>query len=350
MDIDDALISWYLKHKRDLPWRNTRDPYLIWISEIILQQTRVNQGLPYYYAFAEAYPNVKSLAAAPEDEVLKRWQGLGYYSRARNLLATARYITREKNGVFPRPYTEILTLKGIGPYTAAAIASFAFGEARAVVDGNVSRVLARVFDVATPVNSSTGQKEINALADACLNPSRPGIYNQAIMELGALVCTPASPNCSECPLEGKCLSRLRGTIAERPVKIKSKKARVRHIDYAVIESDEGIYFKKRTEKDIWQGLHDFKAVEGLAEPNEKYMTEAVSAEFSNLKLDKPATAPVREYTHLLSHQRIQARFWHYKISGKLDDNSVYFSVPKMEINKLAVPRLIHKYLEDASLV
>lgn len=350
MDTDEELILWYLDHKRDLPWRNTKNPYLIWLSEIILQQTRVNQGLAYYFDFSESYPTVSDLAAASEDEVLKKWQGLGYYSRARNLLATARKIQMEYNGIFPDTYTAILKLKGIGPYTAAAIASFAYKLPHAVVDGNVSRVLSRLFDLEIPINSTDGKKKIDRLAEACLSQSKPDLYNQAIMELGALVCTPSSPDCKNCPLEAKCLSHARGTVEKRPVKIKSKKARIRHIDYAVLESDNGILFKRRNKKDIWQGLHDFKEMEGMLEPAEKYITKALIEEFPSLKMEVLPLAPEKEYTHLLSHQRIQARFWRYKISGNLIDNSVYFSVPKQDIESLAVPRLIHKYLEDSDLV
>ncbi len=350
MELDEELILWYLDHKRDLPWRNTQNPYLIWLSEIILQQTRVNQGLAYYLDFSESYPTVTDLAAASEDEVLKKWQGLGYYSRARNLLATARIIQTEYNGIFPNTYSEILKLKGIGPYTAAAITSFAFKLPHAVVDGNVSRVISRLFDIETPVNSTNGKKEIDCLAQACMSQSKPDLYNQAIMELGAMVCTPSSPDCKNCPLEAKCLSHSRKTIDKRPVKIKSRKARIRHIDYAVLESDKGILFKKRSKNDIWKGLHDFKDIEGILEPEEKYITKAIIEEFPDLKMETLPLGPEGEYTHLLSHQRIQARFWRYKISGSLIDNSVYFSVPKQDIELLAVPRLIHKYLEDSNLV
>lgn len=350
MDIDEPLISWYLDNKRDLPWRNTRNPYLIWLSEIILQQTRVNQGLAYYLDFAESYPTVDDLANASEDEVLKKWQGLGYYSRARNLLATARKIQTEYKGKFPNTYSEILKLKGIGPYTAAAIASFSYKLPHPVVDGNVGRVLSRLFDIETPINSTEGKKKIDGLAEACMSQSKPDLYNQAIMELGALVCTPNLPDCKNCPLEAKCMSRENGTTSLRPVKIKARKARIRIIDYAVLESDNEIVFKRRSKKDIWLGLHDFKEIEGMEEPAEKYITKAVIEEFPSLKMEVLPHAPEKEYTHLLSHQRIHARFWRYKISGDLKDNSVYFSVSKQDIESLAVPRLIHKYLEDSNLV
>lgn len=350
MEIDEQLILWYLQHGRDLPWRNTRNPYHIWLSEIILQQTRVDQGMAYYLKFIETFPNVKVLAKADEDTVLKMWQGLGYYSRARNLHASAKYIANELNGEFPNTYKDILKLKGVGPYTAAAISSFAFKLPHAVVDGNVSRVLSRLFDISTPINSSEGQKEIQQIADECLSRSQPDIYNQAIMELGATVCKPTNPDCENCPLAYKCLSRLRNTIAERPVKIKAKKAVIRHIDYAVLESENEFILKKRTGKDIWQGLHDFTSIEGMEEPVEKYLTAHVKENFPNITLKSLPAQPAKQYTHLLSHQRIIARFWNYKFSGILDEKSVYFSVAKQGIDAIAVPRLIHRYLEDIDLV
>ncbi len=344
------MIFWYLENGRDLPWRNTKNPYYIWLSEIILQQTRVDQGMAYYLKFVENFPNVKVLSNASEDLVLKLWQGLGYYSRARNLHATAKYIAEDLNGVFPNTFRDILKLKGVGPYTAAAISSFAYGLPHAVVDGNVSRVLSRVFDIATPINSTAGKKEFQQIADEFLNEDKPDIHNQAIMELGALVCKPTNPDCKNCPLQFQCLSLERKTISERPVKLKSKKARIRHIDYAVLESDTQLIFKKRDMKDIWQGLHDFTSVEGLKEPAEKYVTSHLEENFPELKILSRPLAPEKEYTHLLSHQRIKARFWRYKIAGVLNDNSVYFSVAKQGVESIAVPRLIHKYLEDTDLV
>ncbi len=269
--MDERLIYWYLQNGRELPWRNTRNPYHIWLLEIILQQTQVIQGIAYYLKFVEAFPFVKNLAEASEDNVLKMWQGLGYYSRARNLHATAQHITYKLNGAFPNTYAEILKLKGVGPYTAAAISSFAFKLPYAVVDGNVSRVLSRVFNIETPINSSKGKKLFQEVADSCLSQSQPDIYNQAIMELGAMVCKPTNPDCQNCPLAYKCESRIENTIAERPVKIKAKKAVLRYIDYAVLENDDELIFKKRSGKDIWQGLHDFVVVEGLEEPSADYI-------------------------------------------------------------------------------
>ena len=350
MEIAQELILWYLQNKRDLPWRNTRNPYYIWLAEVILQQTRVNQGMEYYLRFIDKYPNVKKLAKAEEDEILKMWQGLGYYTRARNLHAAAQYISNELNRVFPDRYNDILKLPGVGPYTAAAIASFAFKLPHAVVDGNVSRVLSRIFDIDTPINSPAGKKQIQVIADACLSTSEPDTYNQAIMELGATICKPINPDCQNCPLFFKCISRKENTMHLRPVKIKSKKPVVRYMDFAVLESDQDLIFKKRTGNDIWKGLHDFTSIEGMKEPTEKYITKQLVEKFPGIQLNRIPHTHHKEYIYLLSHQRILARFWSYKYSGTLNNNSVYFSVPKHSLELLAVPRLIQKYLEDENFV
>ncbi|MEY4860751.1 MAG: hypothetical protein RL059_450 [Bacteroidota bacterium] len=227
------LISWYLINKRDLPWRKTKNPYKIWMSEIILQQTRVQQGLPYYQKFISTYPTIQSLALANEDEVLNLWQGLGYYSRARNMLKTANVINEEYKGSFPTSYNDLLKLKGIGEYTAAAIASFSFNEPVAVVDGNVYRVLSRLFDIETPIDSVEGKKAFRFLADEVLDKVNPATFNQAIMEFGALHCTPKKPDCNNCVLNRTCLSRENGTISQRPVKKKKTAAKERFFVYKI---------------------------------------------------------------------------------------------------------------------
>ena len=251
------LIDWYHHQRRNLPWRHTRDPYFIWLSEVILQQTRVAQGLPYYQQFTEAYPTVFDLAAAPEQEIMRLWQGLGYYSRARNLSQTAQFIVQEQNGQFPDSYHKLLKLKGIGPYTAAAIASFAYDEAVAVVDGNVYRVLARVFGLATDITSTEGKKQFAQLANELLDVSQPATYNQAIMEFGALQCTPVSPDCLLCPFQANCVANATGQIAKLPVKTKKTKVRERFFNYFVIIKNQEIALKQRTDRDIWQQLYDF---------------------------------------------------------------------------------------------
>jgi A/G-specific adenine glycosylase len=350
MDIDEQLILWYIKEKRDLPWRNTTDPYKIWLSEIILQQTRVDQGLNYYLKFTSAYPNVGLLADATEEEILKNWQGLGYYSRARNLHATAKYVQGELNGIFPKDYDSIIKLKGVGPYTAAAISSFAFKEAKAVVDGNVYRVLSRLFDIDTPINSTEGKKIFQEIADRILSRDKPDIFNQAIMELGALVCTPKKPICLHCPVQGKCLAFKNSTIAVRPVKLKKTKQVLRRIDYAVIENGKEIVVRKREGRDIWQGLYDFASVENQEGLEQDIISNYVLETFPNNKITSIGSAPEKSYTHLLSHQKIEARFWRIQVSGTLEDAGVYRVIAKEDIDNYAVPRLIHRFLEDTGMV
>lgn len=350
MDIHYLLISWYLKNHRPLPWRQTKDPYLIWLSEIILQQTKVDQGLPYYYRFAEAFPTVKHLANATEDEVLKMWQGLGYYSRARNLHATAKMVSNTLGGIFPDTYDALLRLKGVGPYTAAAIASFSGNHAHAVVDGNAIRVLARLFDVDIPVNTAPGRKTIEALADKCLSAKDPGIHNQAIMELGALVCTPANPACMQCPLSAKCIALRNKSVLLRPVKKAKKKPTQRTMHYIVIESDGHVLFKKRIEGDIWQGLHDFPEADSANETDPMAMARMAETKLAPLKMAFIPSAPHKSYIHLLTHRRIEAHFWKFESADEVPDNSIYLKVAKGDIDKLPVPRLIHKYLIDSGLI
>jgi len=346
MDRGEKLIKWYLENHRKLPWRETQDPYKIWLSEIILQQTRIEQGLDYYMKFVQTYPNVGRLANASEDEVLKLWQGLGYYSRARNLHATAKHIAYQLNGEFPSTYAEIIKLKGIGPYTAAAISSFAFKEQRAVVDGNVIRVLSRIYDESTPANSSAGKRVFQELADQSLHRNKPGIYNQAIMELGSQICKPTSPKCSECPWSDHCLALKKGNWNERPVKLKSKPAKKRIIDYVVLETKDSLIFRKRTANDIWKGLHDFDSIENIEEPSSDYLKSEILKKHPEISISRQSLAPEREYSHILSHQKIKARFWRWKTNGEINQNSIDLKVLKEEIDNVAVPRLVHKYLED----
>jgi len=346
MDTGEKLINWYLNNHRSLPWRETKNPYKIWLSEIILQQTRIEQGLDYYLNFVNTFPNVGKLANASEDQVLKMWQGLGYYSRARNLHFTAKHVENNLNGRFPDNYTDLIKLKGIGPYTAAAISSFAFNEPRAVVDGNVVRVLSRVYDEATPANSSAGKKIFQELADKTLHEAKPGLYNQAIMELGSQVCKPSSPKCNECPWNDRCLSLKRKNWTDRPVKIKSKPPKERIIDYVVLETNNELIFRKRTQNDIWKGLHDFDSIENVNEPSPSYLKTEILKKHPHLSISEQSIAPEREYSHILSHQKIQARFWRWKTDGEINENSIYLKVQKDEMDRVAVPRLVHKYLED----
>ncbi|MBL7852336.1 MAG: A/G-specific adenine glycosylase [Cyclobacteriaceae bacterium] len=308
------VVEWYQEHHRLLPWRQTRDPYKIWLSEIILQQTRVAQGLPYYRAFVRQYPNVRSLAAASEQEVLRMWQGLGYYSRARNLHACARMIAKKYQGNFPQTFVELKQLRGVGDYTAAAIASFAFGERVAVLDGNVFRVLSRVFGVSDDIASPAGKRKFMALANDLLPVKDSSTYNQAIMEFGALFCTPRSPSCDQCPLSAGCVAFRRGMQADLPVKRKSVKTKRRYFHYVVARRGKSVLMNRRTGQDIWKGLWDFPLVESetrlskgeLERTIKKVVGEGTSATVSP------------EYKHVLSHQVIAARFLEISIPKESD--------------------------------
>lgn len=260
-DWRDKLLWWYNANKRDLPWRNIKDPYKIWLSEIILQQTRVNQGWEYYLRFIAKYPTVKALASAPEHDVLKLWQGLGYYSRARNLHAAARFIVEEFKGKFPRDYKPIRALKGVGDYTAGAIASIAFDLPYPAVDGNVMRVYSRLFGITAPIDSTEGKKKLYEIAKELLPAKHPGTYNQAVMELGALVCLPSNPLCESCPVQYACYAYLHKKTANFPIKEGKTKQRNRYFNYLVITYGDKLLIRTRKARDIWQGLHDFPLIE-----------------------------------------------------------------------------------------
>ena len=344
-DFSNKLITWYLKNKRDLPWRKTRDPYCIWLSEIILQQTRVEQGLPYYLRFIEAYPTVIDLANASEEEVLKLWQGLGYYSRARNLHAAAKYVASECKGEFPSTYNELLKLKGVGVYTASAIASFCFNEPKAVVDGNVYRVLSRVFGIATPINSTKGQKEFQLLADELLDHDRPSDFNQAIMEYGATVCKPKGAQCVSCVFQSMCHANSKGQVDVLPVKLKKGKVTKRYFNYVVPISEDGFTVLSRREgKGIWTNLYEFP----LIECKEDSSLEAVNEQFhlqhwegSKVELYKVNEAPV---VHKLSHQHIYANFLAFETAELSHKDRVSID----EIRDYPVPVLIANFIEQFS--
>jgi A/G-specific adenine glycosylase len=338
MHFSDILTNWYSKNKRDLPWRNTSSPYKVWLSEIILQQTRVAQGLDYYNKFVESYPTIVDLANDDEDNVLKLWQGLGYYSRARNLHATAKIVSFELNGVFPLTYDQIIRLKGVGPYTAAAISSFCFGEKKAVVDGNVYRVLSRYFGISTPTDSTIGKKEFQELAQECLSSENPGEHNQAIMEFGALQCTP-NPNCEACPLRVSCSAYTNCMVKAFPVKAKKIKVRDRYFNFIVISDNDSFYIQKRESKDIWQNLYQFplqetnKEILSPFELEESIVNQAVFLQVSE------------QFKHLLSHQRIYAKFWEFNLA-EMPILKGFEKIKKRDIQEFAIPRLIEKYLES----
>jgi A/G-specific adenine glycosylase len=336
------LQNWYGLNQRDLPWRNTQNPYVIWLSEVILQQTRVQQGLPYFQKFLAKYPTVFLLASAKEDDILKLWQGLGYYSRARNMHHTAKIVLNEYKGVFPSTYNGLIQLKGIGPYTAAAIASFAFNEQVAVLEGNVFRVLSRLFCQKEPINSTFGKKIFTELAQSFLNLKEPAIHNQAMMELGSLICTPSNPNCKDCPLQNNCLANSLGQQLAFPIKEKKLKVKNRYLAYFHFEVDGYLAIYQRPAGDIWQNLFDLPFLE-MDEPKEtQFWISTLIAKSWISKSDKIILGFQRK--HLLTHRRIFAAF--YKVSLKkrpvLNLNEVW--VKKNEISKYGISRLLDHYL------
>ncbi len=350
MSFSKSLISWYKVNHRELPWRNTNDPYKIWLSEVILQQTRVDQGLSYYERFVESYPKVEDLAVAEEDEVLKLWQGLGYYSRARNLLKTARQINEDYAQRFPNNYADLIKLKGIGPYTGAAIASFCFKEAVAVVDGNVYRVLSRIFNIQTPIDSSSGQKEFKKLAQELLDVDHPDIHNQAIMEFGAMVCTPKSPSCESCVFSSICQALKTNSIHKLPVKSGKTKVQTVHINYFVYTSDEKILIRQRTEKGIWQKLWDFP--ESKKQKTQEF-TELFSEAMKPLADNDPILINSEifgPYGHVLSHRKIEAHFlWIQTDKMFIPQSNSERWIDIDDYKNYAIPRLIERFWEAASL-
>ncbi len=344
------LLDWFAKAHRPLPWKKEKSPYYIWLSEIILQQTRVEQGLPYFLRFKEAFPDIQSLAEASEDEVLKLWQGLGYYSRARNLHFTAKYIANELNGVFPKTYNEVLNLKGIGPYTAAAVVSFAYGLPHAVVDGNVMRVLSRFFGITLAVDSKEGKKTIDVLAQKLLDKDAPGDYNQAIMDFGATVCTPKKAKCGVCPLSKKCYAFKEQKVYDLPLKEKKVKKRSRVFNYLVLKKGESTIIKKRLGKDIWQSLYDFPLIETNTIVSQAHLRE--NDEFQQILKETSfdLTDKSSVYRQVLSHQRIAAIFWELKVENFPNELAgLYEIIPYIHIKKYPFPKIIDCYLSDNSL-
>lgn len=345
MSFASKIVGWYRLHKRDLPWRETSNPYYIWLSEVILQQTRVSQGLAYYQRFVANYPTVAHLAAATEDQVLKDWQGLGYYSRARNLQAAARQVVDDFGGVFPREYEAIRSLKGVGDYTAAAIASLAFGLPYAVLDGNVYRVISRVFGIEAPIDTPAGKKEIMEALEAVFDRKHPAEFNQAIMEFGALHCTPRSPGCADCVLADQCLALANGRVEALPVKSKTTRIRDRYFYYLVLEKGDTVYLEKREAGDIWTGLFQFPLLETESEmpltalENWPELQKMAGRDFRLADMSE-------QYKHVLSHQRLYARFLRIRPGKGFRPAASWRAVEKERVETYAVPRLIHRYLED----
>ncbi|NDV47543.1 A/G-specific adenine glycosylase [Paludibacter sp. 221] len=342
----DIITSWYLQNRRDLPWRNTSNPYHIWISEVILQQTRVNQGMDYYLRFVERFPTVKVLAEADEDEVLKYWQGLGYYSRARNLYKAAKKIMSDYSGRFPDKYEDILSLNGIGEYTAAAVASFAYNQPYATVDGNVYRVLSRLFAIETPIDTGTAKKEFMQLAQELLSPENPALHNQAMMEFGALYCVPVSPACSNCVLKGLCKAYDMDMVSLLPKKSQKTKVTNRYFNYLYIDFEGSTYLQKRLKNDIWHNLYEFPLIESdeLLPVDRLFDNECFKELFQgveNIQI-KNVSKPVK---HVLSHRNIYAQFISISISNESEGLKHFIKTPINSIDKYAVSRLIESFLE-----
>ncbi len=339
----NQLIDWYLDNKRAMPWRETKNPYFIWLSEIILQQTRVAQGLPYYLAFTQAYPTVQQLAAAPQEDILKLWQGLGYYSRARNLHTAAQMVVEDYGGVFPDNYKELLKLKGVGDYTASAIASICYDEPTAVVDGNVYRVLSRVYGIETPINSTQGIKEFKKLATELIDRERPADFNQAIMEFGAIQCTPKSPYCLHCVFSDRCVALQKNRIHELPVKINKTKVKKRFLNYLFIRTTNGdTVLQQRTGKGIWQGLYEFPVIEADGEWGEDRFRESVNNNntFKEVKAIDITRYNDRPIVHKLSHQHLYTTFWIIDV-----DKIELETIPLNTISDYPVPVLIANFIE-----
>ena len=328
MIFSKTLISWYLQNKRDLPWRKTANPYHIWLSEIMLQQTRVAQGLPYFLSFTTSFPTIFDLANADEEQVLKLWQGLGYYSRARNLHATAKYIAFDLNGIFPDSFSGLLKLKGVGEYTAAAIASFSYNEVVPVVDGNVFRVLSRFFNIETDIASSGAKKEFTALANELIPKDNPAIFNQAIMEFGALQCVPKNPDCGICVLNSGCLALKYNKVGELPVKLKKTKVRNRYFNYIVFsDAIQNLIIRKRVEKGIWHNLYEFPLIETDGEVDFDSISKLINDKYGQ----KNAILSIKplnksKILHKLSHQHLFVDFYKVEVEGLLEEAITYESM------------------------
>lgn len=342
------LLKWHeTRNKRQMPWKEEKDPYKIWLSEIILQQTRVEQGLAYYNSFIQHFPTISHLALVEEKKVFKLWEGLGYYSRCRNLIATAKYIHQELKGIFPGTYEEILNLKGIGPYTASAIASFAFNLPFAVVDGNVFRILARVFGITDPIDSTAGRKKFTQLAAQLLDQERPGKYNQAIMDFGATVCKPAAPLCFDCIFKKYCIAYAENKIETLPVKEKKLKQRNRFFCFFLVQHQNKIAIRERTEKDIWRHLHEFPVVELTENTAPEQAVNAARnlgwvTEGATLKTDDTT------YRQKLTHQNIHARMVRVYADQKPPALKTYDWVPVKDLKSYSFPKIINDFLENSN--
>jgi len=337
LDFSTTIIDWYKKNKRNLPWRNTVDPYYIWISEIILQQTRVDQGLSYYEKFIRHFPTIQDLANANEEKVMKLWQGLGYYNRAKNMHHTAKHITHELNGMFPTTYKEIIKLKGVGEYTAAAISSFCYDEIKAVVDGNVFRLLSRYYGINTPIDKTQGKKEFQELANELIDKSNPGMFNQAIMEFGALQCKPI-PKCEKCPLISSCIAFNEKRTKELPFKTKKIKQKKRYFNFLVTTDNRFIYIEQRLKKDIWNKLFQFPNIE----------TELELAQFPDyqqlINVNNLTIQSSIQVKHILTHQILYCKFWLLVSNEELPEIENFKKIPIHELKTYPVPKVVENYI------
>lgn len=355
-DFWNLLSIWYAKNKRDLPWRQTHEPYAIWLSEVILQQTRINQGLDYYLRFLETYPDVFTLAKASKDEVYKLWQGLGYYNRADNLMKTAKLIANEYHGKFPADLQQLKSLPGIGDYTAAAIASISFDLPAPVVDGNVFRVLSRIFGIKTPIDTGHGKKEFTEKAADLMQHHPPAVFNQAMMEFGALHCLPANPDCKNCIFKNRCVAFSKEKQMYLPVKKSKTKVRDRHIYYFVIQTDGAdpkFFIKKRENHDIWRNLYDFPSIasgKALSDPKEVLSLAKKQGLFPFQKYKVGKTS--KKYEHKLTHLRIFATFIPIILSEvpKKEPENFLLLISQSTLNKYPVPQLIVRYMQDYKII
>lgn len=341
--ISEKLISWYKKNKRDLPWRNTNDPYKIWLSEIILQQTQVIQGTKYYLNFIDEFPKIELLAKASEDKVMRMWQGLGYYSRARNLIETAKNIHSNYNNKFPTTYEEIKKLKGIGEYTSSAISSIAFNLPYAVVDGNVYRVVSRLFNISTPINSTEGKKIFSQIAKELLNKKHPGLHNNAMMEFGAICCKPQNPKCEECPVSVFCLSYAQNTMLSLPVKTNKIKIKERYLNYFIFNYKDYVYIRKRIKKDIWQNLYEFYLIETDKKTSSAQILKHKELQLINTPFKVLAVTEAKK--HILSHQHIFTVFYEISLDKHLPKSIDMIKVRRSMLNDFGFPQLLIKYLQ-----
>jgi A/G-specific adenine glycosylase len=355
IEFSHKIAQWYKQNHRLLPWRETTDPYAIWLSEIILQQTRVDQGMAYYQRFISQWPDVKSLSEASEQEVLKLWQGLGYYSRARNLLTAAKMIVNDFDGSFPKDYKKLMTLKGVGKYTAAAVGSIAFGLPVAVVDGNVMRVLSRIFGIQDAIDGTEGIKKIESLANALLDKKNPGLHNQAVMEFGALHCVPSSPDCMSCIFNHLCVAKELGLVSRLPFKQKKIKLRIRYLNYFICTFKQNevtfVAVKNRTSEDIWKGLYDFPSIETTEDTDFAQLAKDMAF------LDWTANKNYTLYKvsglqkHQLTHQTLFARFFHLRFDCPIvyDTKNGISLVDQNRLVEYPLPRLIDRYLQNTDL-